>query len=366
MEQHERIWELMAKRMAGTLSAGEEVELEVLLEAAPEVARQQALLDKISLQSIGKPTLERKEMLLDRIMRDSVTGESNPEQPGQCDQEDSESVVMKPARRYWRIVAAAASLMVLLGAATVIYLRMAASSKVVWTTVQTRPGSKTRITLPDGSLVVLNAGSTLAYPSNFAQVGREVKLTGEGYFDVARMANYPFTIHTTTIDIKVLGTTFNVRAYADESHTETALISGAVEVIVKDAGKQHITLSPHQKLLIANTITEKVEKPAPVAHPDNQKPLIVLESMEKEQTGKLIAETAWVENRFVYRNESFLQLIKRMERWYGVTIECHNQSLLEASFTGNVQGESLDQLLGMLKQTKHFEYSVAAGRVIIY
>ncbi|MBC9912368.1 FecR family protein [Chitinophaga varians] len=361
MEQHERLWELMAKRTAGILSAAEEMELEVLLEAAPEVARQQELLDKISLQSTGKPTLERKEILLDRIMGDMAAAENNetPRIP-----EATEDSTPAPRRR-WRAMAAAASLLLLLGAATMTYLRTTTAT-VVWSTVQTRPGSKTRITLPDGTLVMLNAGSTLSYPNNFAKSGRQVKLTGEGYFDVTKMANYPFVIHTNTVDIKVLGTTFNVRAYADEPHTETALISGAVEVTVKDAGKQHITLSPRQKLLVANSIMDTASKPLPAARPDDQKPLIVLESMEKEHAGSLIAEAAWVENRFVYRNENFSQLIKRMERWYGITIECHNQSLLQTSFTGNVQGESLDQLLGMLKQTKQFEYNVTAGKVIIH
>ncbi|NLR65927.1 FecR family protein [Chitinophaga varians] len=362
MEQHERLWELIAKRTAGILSAAEEMELEVLLEATPEVARQQELLDKISLQSTGKPTLERKEMLLDRIMGDIVAAE-NKETPPVPEMTDDN---MQVSRRRWRAIAVAAFLALLLGAATMTYLRTATSPAVVWSTVQTRPGSKTRITLPDGTLVMLNAGSTLSYPSNFAKSGREVKLIGEGYFDVTKMASYPFVIHTNTVDIKVLGTTFNVRAYTDESHTETALISGAVEVTVKDAGKQHITLSPRQKLLVANVITDTVAKPAPAARTDDQKPLIVLESIEKEHTGSLIAETAWVENRFVYRNEHFSQLIKRMERWYGITIECHDQALLQTSFTGNVQGESLDQLLGMLKQTKQFDYNVTAGKVIIH
>lgn len=351
MEQHERLWELMAKRTAGTLSAAEEVELEVLLEAAPQVTRQQELLDKISLQSTGKPSLERKELLLDRIMGDIANGENKPVAPKRS--------------RSWRAMAAV-SLVLVLGAAMAIYLRTPTAPAVVWSTVQTKPGSKTRITLPDGTLVVLNAGSTLSYPSNFAKSGRVVKLTGEGYFDVTKLVNDPFVIHTTTVDVKVLGTTFNVRAYADEPHTETALISGAVEVTVKDAGKQHITLSPRQKLVVANVITETAVKQLPVARAEDQKPLIVLENLEKEHGSELVAEAAWVENRFVYRNENFSQLIIRMERWYGVKVECHNQALLQTSFTGNVQGESLDQLLSMLKQTKQFDYSVTAGKVIIH
>ncbi|MBC9932654.1 FecR family protein [Chitinophaga qingshengii] len=354
MEQHERLWELMAKRTAGTLSAAEEVELEVLLEATPEVARQQELLDKISLQSTGKSSLERKELLLDRIMGDIANGDNNP----------VEETITPERSRSWRAIAAV-SLVLVIGAAMAIYLRTTPPA-VVWSTVQTKPGSKTRITLPDGSLVVLNAGSTLSYPSNFAKSGRVVKLTGEGYFDVTKMVNDPFVIHTTTVDVKVLGTTFNVRAYADEPHTETALISGAVEVTVKDAGKQHITLSPRQKLVVANAITETAVKQLPAARPDDQKPLIVLENLEKEQGTDLVAEAAWVENRFVYRNENFSQLIIRMERWYGVTVECHNQALLQTSFTGNVQGESLDQLLSMLKQTKQFDYNITAGKVIIH
>lgn len=350
MEKHSRLWELMAKRMAGALTAPEQAELDVLLAADREVAQQQQLLEKISLNSTGKLDADQKEVLLDRIMGDIAT--AGEEQP-------------RPRRR-WPYLAAAAVGVVLLGGTLLAFLQRqrGGNKAVVWSTVQTKPGSKTRITLPDGTLVVLNAGSSLSYPNDFAKEWREVKLTGEGYFDVAKMADHPFVIHTHTVDVKVLGTTFNVRAYGDESHTETALISGTVEVTIKDAGKQHITLSPHQKLLVANVITQAPAKQHRAAMGD-LKPLIILEGLEEGHRDSVIQETAWIDNRFVYRDENFEKLIKRIERWYGVTVECRNRELLQSSFTGNVQEESLDQLLGVLQQTKHFEYSINAGKVVI-
>jgi transmembrane sensor len=352
MENKQRLWELMAKQISGTLTREEEVELEDLLQANKEVAQQQQLLEKVSLNSAGKLSTDQKEVLLDRIMG-NIAAESTA--IGTAEE------VPRSGKKLWM---ATICLLVAMAAGLGYWGWSGKERAVEWSIVQTKPGSKSRITLPDGTLVVLNAGSILSYPNDFGQKKREVKLTGEGYFEVVKMAAHPFIIHTQTIDVKVLGTSFNIRAYADESHTETALISGGVEVIVKDARQQHITLSPHQKLLVSNTITRPEVKQQDTTTTYN-KSLIALERIVTDRKDSTIQETAWIDNKFVYRNESFLQLIKRMERWYGITVICKNQQLLNSSFTGNVQEESLEQLLKVLQQSKHFEYNINAQTVVI-
>jgi len=356
----------MAKRVSGALTEREQAELDGLLAADKEVAQQQQLLEKVSFNSEGKFTPDQKEGMLDQIMGNIAMEEATVPVPENG----------RPRRRYLLLSGICVLLMITGVSGYVTGWWGGRKERVVeWSTVQTKPGSKSRVTLPDGTLVVLNAGSVLSYPNDFGQKKREVQLTGEGYFDVVKMAEHPFIIHTPTIDVKVLGTTFNVRAYGDELHTETALISGGVEVTVHDERKQRITLSPHQKLLVANAIIRPDAKQAEIAGgkgkggvpaESNSKSLIILEEIEPDRKDSTIQETAWIDNKFVYRNEKFSQLIKRIERWYDITVECDNQQLLNSPFTGNVQQESLEQLLKVLQQTKHFEYSISTRKLVIH
>src|SRR4030095_9403678 len=128
--------------------------------------------------------------------------------------------------------------------------------------VATKNGNRTKIVLPDGSQVWLNAGSNLDYNNlNFNKDVREVSLNGEAYFDVAKNAGKPFIIHTKKMDIKVLGTTFNVRSYSDEKITEAALIKGSIEVTLKDRKDQKIILKPNEKIIIPNEEPKNEKKP---------------------------------------------------------------------------------------------------------
>src|SRR5687767_10483603 len=108
--------------------------------------------------------------------------------------------------------------------------------------ISTRYGSRTDIVLPDGTKVWLNAGSKLTYDKSFGEVIRNVKLTGEAYFDVVHNSDKPFVIHTTAMDIKVLGTEFNVKSYPDERTAEASLIRGSIEVTLKDKRAEKIVM----------------------------------------------------------------------------------------------------------------------------
>lgn len=120
----------------------------------------------------------------------------------------------------------------------------------VYKEMTTEMGMKTKKRLSDGSVVWLNAGSRLRYPEKFSSGQREVYLSGEGYFEVKASAGHPFIIHTSKMDIRVLGTEFNVRSYDDEDFAETALIRGAVEVAMKETGNNApVLLKPNQKII---------------------------------------------------------------------------------------------------------------------
>ena len=126
------------------------------------------------------------------------------------------------------------------------------SEKVAELAVTTKYGSKTDIQLPDGSKVWLNSGSSLKYDKQFGKELREVVLSGEAFFDVVRNAEKPFIIHTTNMDIKVLGTRFNVKSYANDKQSEASLIHGSIEVFIKKEGLKKILSEPNHKIVVMN------------------------------------------------------------------------------------------------------------------
>lgn len=229
--------------------------------------------------------------------------------------------------------------------------------------ISTEPGSRSRVQLPDGSLVWLNAGSKLVYKKEFGQNIREVELKGEGFFDVVKNKEKPFIIHTNTIDIKVLGTAFNVKAYPQDKTTETSLIRGSIEVSVKKRPNEKIILSPNEKLIVKNAdvITTTV-----VNHSNVLKPEIAISQLKLDPKDSSIAETQWVENRLVFRNESFSDIATRLERWYDVNINIKDEELESLRLSGTFDNETIDQALQGLAFTKGFHYIIKGKQITIY
>src|SRR5215204_74583 len=153
--------------------------------------------------------------------------------------------------------------------------------------VSTRLGSKTRLVLPDSSIVWLNAGSKLTYSENFGTTNRNTTLSGEAYFDVKKNST-PFIIHANGLQIKVLGTAFNVKSYPNEKTTETSLIRGKVEITHEKRPGVVFVLRPNEKLIIANDVeTEKVET-------NKEEPKMIVSSLTHSAIDNGIIETSWV------------------------------------------------------------------------
>jgi len=121
-----------------------------------------------------------------------------------------------------------------------------------YTEIKAPFGSKSEIKLPDGTVVILNAGSVLTYSNNFNTYNRDVSLTGEAYFKVAKNLKIPLIVDAGSISIKAVGTEFNVKAYADEEIIETTLVSGKVEIVQEGTGHEGndaVGLAPNQKAI---------------------------------------------------------------------------------------------------------------------
>jgi len=238
--------------------------------------------------------------------------------------------------------------------------------------ITTKSGSKTNLVLPDGTKVWLNASSELTYEKTYGNKLREVTLSGEAYFDVVKNKEKPFVIHTAKMDIKVLGTVFNVKCYPGEKTTETSLVRGSIEVTLKDR-LQKIMLKPNEKLIINNTeeTAEKEEsKKTPLKVVASkaviEKPIISLTHVTLLPVDNTIIETAWVQNRLVFSSETFEEVVLKMERWYNVKIFIIDESLKEERLTGNFEKETIAGALNALKLTTKFSYNIVNNNIQIY
>jgi transmembrane sensor len=218
-------------------------------------------------------------------------------------------------------------------------------------------GNISKIVLPDGTKVWLNAGSEIFYKTNYGDGNREVRLAGEAFFDVVKDAIHPFIVNTATMHIKVLGTAFNVRSYANDDVSETSLIRGRIELTTTSGPGQRIILKPSEKLTIVNS------KEA-INHKSNA--VITLSTLHTAKADSLPSEAQWLENKLVFDNEYFDEVAKKMERWYGVSIAFKNEELKEKRFSAKFVAEPLNTALEALKSTSNFNFLIDNKKVIIY
>ncbi len=233
--------------------------------------------------------------------------------------------------------------------------------------ISTRPGSKSRVQLPDGTIVMLNAGSKLAYNKDFGKGIREVTLTGEAFFDVKKMKSVPFVIHTSSIDIKVLGTVFNVKAYPEDKKTETSLIRGSIEVTIRNRPNDKIILSPSEKLVVEeNEVTEALKAVANKKDVATAVNTLMSVNKLKYEADSTVAETLWIENKLVFRDESFEDLAVKLERWYSIDLEITDNQLQRRRFSGIFENETIEQALEALKMTVPFKHEQTGNKIIIH
>lgn len=362
----DRIWEIVAKKLAGEASVHELEELEEMLRQNPELHYPLQTISDLWFHHTPKtedanPAFERhlarmKEMGIDI---------DQPEADENLEPEESKS------RFAWLGWTAAA--LVILSAGWYFFIKESLPSRSTTTPslalnseVSTKYGSKSNIMLPDGTQVWLNAGSKITYGKDFGGDIREVTLIGEAYFDVVKDSTRPFLIHARNIDIKVLGTAFNVKSYPGEKTTETSLIRGSVEISIHNRPQEKIILKPNEKLIVAaeqDTIetTNTSKKLVPSTPP----PRVLLEEVHYDEKESVIVETSWMENKLIFQDESFADLASKLERWYGVRFIFKDPALEQLRFTGTFKGESLQLALKALKITANFDYSIEQDIVII-
>lgn len=223
-------------------------------------------------------------------------------------------------------------------------------------------GERKNFQLPDGSVVILNAGSKMKINDNYGISSRDIYLEGEAFFDVKHNKDLPFIVHTPAMDVKAVGTAFNVKAYPGEKMTETSLVRGLVEVTLKKEKNRKVLLHPNEKvqwnLQVAETGSDEIStgKMNKTVNPGQG----LLQNLTRTD-GDDIKEIAWIENKLVFADESFDDIAVLLERWYGVKIEFADDEIRHYRFTGNFEKEKIDAVLSFLKESKNFNYEIIAG-----
>jgi len=263
--------------------------------------------------------------------------------------------------RVWWLVSLAAA--VIVGCVLLLPLGSGPGITASVNKIHTDPGAKTTVTLPDGSTVVLNAGSWLTYNKDFGISSREIHLTGEAFFDIVRKETVPLVVYAGTVEIRVKGTTFNVRAYPDDETIETSLLTGSIELVSSRDPERKILLRPREKIVVS-----KKDIPAPATVVQEKvlpEETISLARMKPDPVDSSYAETAWLENKLVFRSEAFGALARRMERRWNVHIEFKEREVSELIFTGSFSSETLTEALEALQATVPFTYKIADKTIFI-
>ncbi|HLY70655.1 MAG TPA: FecR family protein [Puia sp.] len=364
----EYAWDLIAKKLAGEASEEELEELELLLRSDPGLHYPLQIISDLwnhnlhNIKQTADNAFARHTARMAAMNIDFDEDKSNiPE---------INFLPTKKKRRTGRVLWGVYSILAVLTGFFVIKDFVGNADKRQYEPIQrhlseisTHNGSKTNVVLPDGTTVKLNAGSKLTYDKNYGNAIREVNLTGEAFFDVVKNKEKPFVIHTKKIDIKVLGTTFNVKSYPDEK-TETSLVRGSIEVTFKDKPSEKIILKPNEKLIVADDkLSLKSAKTKSTKETFDSD--VAISHLNYTRQDSTIIETAWVQNKLIFRNETFKQLALGMERWYNVAIRFGDSGIENLRFTGIFENETVQQALGALQLSGKFNYAMKENEIFI-
>jgi len=206
--------------------------------------------------------------------------------------------------------------------------------------VSTMAGDSKQVVLSDGSVVTLNAESSLIYNKSFKGNMRTVKLTGEAFFEIKKDSGKPFIVETDKLKIKVLGTTFNVKSYPDDVKIETTLATGSVEVMQDNI--EPIVLQPAQKAIFHKR--------------DNS---VNVETAEPEIV------SAWKYGKLIFNKTALKDVILDIERKYDVNIKVGSNNLLQYEFTGTFDNLTLKEALQLLETSSDIKYELKNNEVML-
>ncbi|PWV46538.1 FecR family protein [Chitinophaga sp. S165] len=207
-------------------------------------------------------------------------------------------------------------------------------------TAETPKGGQYKLQLTDGTMVWLNAASSLRFPVRFTGNEREVELSGEAYFEVAHNAGKPFIVKTVQEKVLVLGTQFNLNAYSNEPAVVTTLLQGSVKVQSTHSEKASVLKPGQQLLLTGNQFTI--------------------------QEANVEEAVAWKNGYFRFNDQKIEDIMRKLERWYNIEEVKYEGKLSEELFNGKIsRSKNISQVLQMLQKTESIHFKIEGRRVTV-
>jgi transmembrane sensor len=265
--------------------------------------------------------------------------------------------------------AAAASVIVVVAAGVLYYRnngRQVVSRAEPVTILTAGRGARKFAKLPDGSQLWLNAGSRIVLAAGFHDDKRELTLEGEAFFDVRHDEQHPFIIHTGALDVRVLGTSLNVRAYPGEATMETTLIEGRAEIGLAGNPQSSILLHPNEKVVIPNDAAAAPLAGNNVRENANLPLNYVRRPIVPDQTDGTIAETSWTKNKLVFRDETLAGMSTRLERWYNVKILFDDNKYQQDTLSVTFPDEPIGDIMHALQVNSGLQYRIVKDTVHIW
>lgn len=356
--QRSRLLELLAKKKSGGISLKEQFELSKWLQESEDDRVLAGQIDELFALEYGPRQTDDdhkdREKSWQRIHKAMhAEGETGPAAP------------KKPRNFIWRrfLPLSVASVVLLSVGGTYYWMSAGKNAPRSENIVGTEKGSRSRLTLPDGSQVWLNGDSRISYGASFGKNDRELTLIGEAYFDVAKDPHHPMIIKTATVTIKVLGTAFNVRAYPDEQTTATTLVEGKVQVSVNHKQALSYVLMPDEKLIVQNGSGLS----APQAQAQLKEEL--LENITKiriVRTDTMPSEAQWTRNKLVFINQPLQEVAGIISRWYGVSVIVQGGEDFKArQYTGIYENKSIQSVMESLQVAGGLSYQLKNDTIFI-
>ncbi|NRF38107.1 FecR family protein [Pedobacter foliorum] len=342
----QRFTELLGKRLAGEISPKELIELKELLSKSTVHRNEyENLTGYFNDEKSGTNNIDS---VFEKIKQQIAVPEPKPVQN-----------IERPVRREfinWYRIAAVIAFCICSFAVYYFFPDNSAGKNDIteWKVLQTPSGDKSKIILEDGTQVNLNSKTQLKYPASFSRKNREVHLNGEAFFDVKKDSEHPFIIHTKHMSIRVLGTAFDVKVYEDDSFIETTLVRGLIQITLNNKPAEKIILKPNQKFTLAdkNNVNYTIV------------PLTYYNS--RDSSSNSIMEISWLNDRLVFKNQTFVSIAREAERKYGVEIRFKDEKKKDYTFTGKFEKESIDELLNALRYIENFSYKKEGNIIYIY
>ncbi len=204
-----------------------------------------------------------------------------------------------------------------------------------YTTVSTNNGQYSKILLPDSSVVWLSSGTKLSYNTNFAIGNRDVRLSGQAFFQVARNEKIPFTVKCKELKVKVVGTKFDVSAYPDDANIDVVLKSGSVELLMDD-----------------DKTFKQMLKPGEMAEFNLERKKM---SISKDVNYKL---TSWKDGILIFKDDPMDEVLKKLERWYNINIEVNNGDINHLVFNATIVNENIEEIFDLIKYSCGINYKI--------